>query len=470
MALQSGNRATVLVVDDEEQDRAILSSILRGLDYAVETATNGREALARLDATPVAAIITDLRMPVMDGFELLRTLSGRAHFVPAIVLTSFGDISHAVTIVHDLQAFWFLEKPAQPAVLATLVSRAIKYGELHRGTKLLERQLSQQGVLGEMIGNSRAMRQAFALIERAASAQAPVLITGESGTGKEMAARAIHRLSARSGGPFVGINCAALPGELIESELFGHERGAFTGAAGRHEGCFEQANHGTLLLDEIGEMPLGMQARLLRVLEESTVRRIGGSTENRIDVRVVAATNRPISGPETEKVLRKDLLYRLNVFHVHLPPLRERTEDIPDISKAIIGTLNEKHDCAVEGLHRDVLKRFASHSWPGNVRELRNVLEWAVITARTGLIQTWQLPKNFSIPSKPAASASAHVSDGATRFALGRSLEEVKMEYVEETLKSVNNDRRRAAQMLGVSLRTLYNWLPEARKSAKAGS
>ncbi len=470
MTLQPANRPPVLVVDDEERDRAILSNILRPLGYAVETAANGREALARFDAIPVAAIVTDLRMPVMDGFEFLRALNGRPRFVPTIVLTNVGDVGQAVSIVHDLQAFWFLEKPARPAVLATLVERAIKYGELHRGKELLERQLSQQGMLGEMAGNSRAMRQVFDLIQMAAPAQAPVLITGESGTGKEMAARAIHRLSPRSSGPFVAINCAAVPADLIESELFGHEKGSFTGAVARHEGCFEQANRGTLLLDEIGEMPQSMQARLLRVLEESTIRRVGGTGENPVDVRILAATNRVIRGTGTDKSLRRDLLYRLNVFHINLPHLRERKEDIPDIAKAIIGILNEKHECSVQTLHRDVQRRFASHSWPGNVRELRNVLEWAVITARTGLIQTWHLPKSFPASRERAVAAPSPLSDGAARFALGRNLKDIKLEYVEETLRSVNNDRRRAAQMLGVSLRTLYNWVPESRKTVRAGS
>src|SRR5580658_884979 len=220
----------VLVVDDDEQDRSALTSIVEALGYSVETAADGREALAKLETMHVGAILTDLLMPVMDGFEFLRALIDRGQFAPAIVLTSLGDIEHAVTIVHELQAFWFLEKPAQPAVLGPLLDRAIKYGELLRGTERLQRQLSQQGVLGEMVGASRAMQQVYTLIQRVAPTQASVLITGESGTGKEMVARAIHRLSARSSGPFVAINCAAVPSELIESELFGHEKGSFTGA------------------------------------------------------------------------------------------------------------------------------------------------------------------------------------------------------------------------------------------------
>ena len=457
MPFHPAETPTVLVVDDDEQDRSILSGIVSSLGYAVETAGDGREALAKLESTPVSAIVTDLMMPKMDGFELLRTLAERGQFAPTIVLTSFGDMGQAVTIVHELQAFWFLEKPAQPAVLAPLLDRAIKYGELLRGTALLQRQLSQQGVLGNMVGSSRPMQQVFGLIQRVAPTQASVLITGESGTGKEMVARAIHRLSPRSAGPFVAINCAAVPSELIESELFGHEKGAFTGAVGRHLGCFEQAHRGTLLLDEIGEMPLGMQARLLRALEESKVRRVGGSDEISVDVRILAATNRPVEGSLHDRVLREDLFYRLNVFNIHLPPLRQRKEDIPQIAKAIIDGLNQKHDCAVTALHRDALQRMLAHPWPGNVRELRNVLEWAVITAQKDLILPRHLPKlqGSSAGSDAAQPARPLDEDGVLRVELGRTLDEVEKEYMTETLKSVNNDRKRAAQILGISLRTL---------------
>ncbi len=469
MPFHPADTPTILVVDDDEQDRGILSGIVSSLGYTVETAGDGREALAKLDTTPVSAIVTDLMMPKMDGFELLRTLIDRGQFAPAIVLTSFGDMNQAVTIVHELQAFWFLEKPAQPAVLAPLLDRAIKYGELLRGTALLQRQLSQHGVLNDMVGSSRVMQQVFALIQRVAPTQASVLITGESGTGKEMVARAIHRLSPRSNGPFVAINCAAVPSELIESELFGHEKGSFTGAVGRHLGCFEQANRGTLLLDEIGEMPLGMQARLLRALEESKVRRVGGSDEIPVDVRILAATNRPVEGSLQDKALREDLFYRLNVFNIHLPPLRQRKDDLAQISKTIIDTLNQKHNCSVTAIHRDALQRLIAHSWPGNVRELRNVLEWAVITAQKDLILPVHLPKMLGngANAQAQAPASSRREDGTLRLELGRTLDEIEKEYMTETLKSVNNDRKRAAQILGISLRTLYNRLAES-KSANA--
>jgi DNA-binding NtrC family response regulator len=469
MALELTESPVVLLVDDNEQERSTLSGIVSSLGYQVETAADGKEALAKLDAAPASAIVTDLMMPRMDGFELLRTLAGQGDLTPAIVLTSFGDLGQAATLVHDLQAFWFLEKPALAAVLASLLDRAIKYGELLKGTERLQRELGQHGVLGEMVGTSKAMQQAYLLIQRVAPTHASVLITGESGTGKEMAARAIHRLSPRSGGPFIAVNCAALPADLIESELFGHEKGSFTGAVGRHLGCFEQADQGTLLLDEIGEMPIAMQVRLLRVLEESKVRRIGGSQDIPIDVRILAATNRSLDRATVANYLREDLYYRLNVFNIHLPPLRERRDDIAQLAEVMIGLLNQKHHCSATSLHPDALQRLVMHSWPGNARELRNVLEWAVITAHDGLILPQHLPKTLGTGGATTASsrltAPSNAGDRSLQFEVGRTLDEIEKEYVLETLKVLNNDRKRAAQSLGISVRTLYNWLSESKRA-----
>jgi DNA-binding NtrC family response regulator len=402
-------------------------------------------------------------MPRMDGFQLLRALIDRGESTPAIVLTGFDSISHAVSIVHELRAFWFLGKPAHRDVLGVLLARAIEHGNLVKEAGRLQRQLSQQGVLGELVGSSEPMQRVYALIQRVAPTNASVLITGESGTGKEMISRTIHRLSDRAGAPFVAINCAALPAELIESELFGHEKGAFTGAANRHPGCFEQAHGGTLLLDEIGEMPLAMQARLLRVLEESSVRRLGGTAEIPVDVRVLAATNRAVETALERKALREDLYYRLNVFRIHAPPLRERKDDIPQLAKAIVGDLNRKHDCSVNSLHRETLERLTAHCWPGNVRELRNVLEWGVITAHSDAIMPAHLPK---LMGARTSTEERHSEDGI-RFETGRALEEVEREYTLATLKSVHNDRKKAAQLLGVSLRTLCSRLAEIKSRSQ---
>ena len=328
--------ARILVVDDDPAERLSLSRMISALGYLVETAEHGEEALEKLGSISVDAIVTDLIMPQMDGFGLLRALLERGDLTPAIVLTGFGSIDKAISIVHDLHAFWFLEKPAPSAALASLLERAIRYKALLGETARLQRQLSQHGVLGDLVGTSPAMRHVFAMVEQVAPSSAPVLITGESGTGKERVAAAIHRFSSRASGPFVAVNCAALPENLIESELFGHERGAFTGAVGRREGCFEMAHRGTLFLDEIGDMPFAMQAKLLRVLEDSRVRRLGGKMEIAVDVRVLAATNRPVQEALEKKLLREDLFYRLNVFHIDLPPLRHRKEDIPALAQSLI--------------------------------------------------------------------------------------------------------------------------------------
>jgi DNA-binding NtrC family response regulator len=403
--MAGGGAARVLVVDDDARQRAILAEMVGSLGYSVVTAADGQEALDIQSQNPASVILSDLIMPRMDGFELLRKLEARGDRTPTIVLTGFGSVEKAISVVLDLKAFWFLEKPVQPGVVRALIERAATQNRLVEETELLNRQLSYHGVLGDLVGGSAKMREVFSLIVQVAPTTASVLITGESGTGKELVARAIHRLSQRSGGPFIAINCAALTETLIESELFGHEKGAFTGAVERHAGCFEQANNGTVLLDEIAEMPIGTQAKLLRVLEDRKVRRLGGKVDLPVEVRVIAATNRPPEEAIKDKHLREDLYYRLNVFHISLPPLRERKEDIAPISEAIVGNLNKKHGCRITGLHPSVLERLNRHSWPGNVRELRNVLERAVIIAGEGLIQPKHLALDAGEPEPAPAAA-----------------------------------------------------------------
>jgi transcriptional regulator with PAS, ATPase and Fis domain len=299
------------------------------------------------------------------------------------------------------------------------------------------------------------MMEIFSLIRQVAPTSASVLVSGESGTGKELVARAIHGLSPRRDAPFVAVNCAALPESLMESELFGHEKGSFTGAIGRHAGCFEQAQNGTLLLDEIGEMPIGTQAKLLRVIEESKVRRLGGSADIPISVRVLAATNRQPELAVKNKILREDLFYRLNVFHILLPPLRERRQDIPAIAAALLVGLNRKHGCKVTGLSLEVLESLAGNAWPGNVRELRNLMERAVIMANEGEIQLRHLPG----ASAPKSTAAQAVPDDVLQVRVGSRMSDVEESYVRLTLKHVNNNKRRAADMLGLCLRTLHNKL-----------
>jgi DNA-binding NtrC family response regulator len=449
-----------LVVDDDERDRTLLAGMISSLGYRVETAVDGEDALAKLDQFPISLILTDLMMPKVDGFGLLKMLAATGHNPPVIVLTAVGSIEDAVSVVHDMQAFWFLEKPPQLGTLETLIHRALQHNKLMRETERLQRELSYQGVLGDLVGKNQGMRHLFSLIQKVAPTQASVLITGESGTGKEMVARAIHQYSSRANGRFVPINCAALPQELIESELFGYEKGAFTGAMNRHAGCFEQADGGTLFLDEIADMPMVMQARLLRVLEESKVRRLGGTGEIAVDVRVLAATNRRVEDADRAS-LREDLYYRLNVFRIHLPPLRERKDDIALLAQTIISKLNEKHGAEISHLHPDTLEKLEAHSWPGNVRELRNVLEWAVITSAKGAILPEHLPKSLTSPSPSAASHAAVAADDPKifRYGIGCALEDLEEAYIRNTLNLTSNNRKEAARLLGISLRTLYNRL-----------
>jgi transcriptional regulator with PAS, ATPase and Fis domain len=322
------------------------------------------------------------------------------------------------------------------------------------------------------VGTSPRMQEIFALLQQAGPSKACVLITGESGTGKELIARTLHALSPRKNGPFIAINCAALPETLIESELFGHEKGSFTGASERRAGCFEVAQHGTLLLDEIGEMPMQTQAKLLRILEDSKVRRLGGRAEFEVDVRVVAATNKVPEEAVQGGHLREDLFYRLNVFHVHLPPLRERNGDIQPVAEALLVDLNRKHDCRVADIAPAVIEALKRHHWPGNVRELRNVLERAVILAGEGTIEVRHLPgflqvqSSIAVPTTAGAAAApqpaAAPDDGeAVRFQIGTTVEEAEKGLILRTLEHTRNNKTRAAEILGISLKTLHNKLKE---------
>ena len=451
----------ILIVDDDERQRQVLVAMLAGDDFETQVAGDGQEALERLAAFNADVVVTDLIMPRMDGYELLRYLKQRGDQTPVIALTGFGSIEKALSAVHDLKAFWFLEKPVEPRAFKILLERAIDFNRSLRKTEELKRELSLRGVLGQLVGTSPAMQQIFSLIRQVAPTSASVLICGESGTGKELVAREIHNCSPRSNGPFVAINAAALPETLIESELFGHEKGAFTGAAERAAGCFEQAHGGTLLLDEIGEMPMATQPKLLRVLEDLRVRRLGGKHEIAVDARILAATSQ-----ELDTHLRQELYYRLSVFQIRIPPLRDRKEDIGPIAEVILQKINAKHGTRITGIDAEVMSALHRHNWPGNVRELRNTLERASIVAGEGMIQLSDLASpSFGVSSGRTEVAAPRVAE-ATGLQPWQSLTEIDDAYIKLTLDHVEGNRKRAAEILGISLRTLQGRIAEMRKNA----
>jgi DNA-binding NtrC family response regulator len=445
--------ASVLIVDDEAPEREGLAVLLKRWGYETEMASDGEEALGKVSTFDPMVVISDLRMPGMGGMELLKQLRDAGSAATFIILTGQGSIEEAVEAT-KLGAYNFLEKPLDSNRLQVELRNCLQRWEDERKLDIAHRRLRDAGILGSLIGQSKPMQQVLSLISQVAPARAPVLITGESGTGKELAARTIHELSPRSAKPFVAVNCAAIPESLMESEIFGHERGAFTGAMERRAGCFELADRGTLLLDEVGEMPIATQAKLLRVLEDSKVRRLGSKAEISVDVRVLAATNKIPEKAVTEGQLRSDLYYRLNVVQINMPPLRDHLEDLPDLAASLLRDLNSKHGSAVKVVAEDVLEMFRGYSWPGNVRELRNTLERAVLTVSGEVLTKEHLSPDFGRPLRTSGD------DGLTLRA-GMTVAEVERRLIQETLNFTHNNKTRAAEMLGISLKTLHNKLKE---------
>jgi DNA-binding NtrC family response regulator len=456
------NPVKVLIVEDEPHALMGLAELISGWGYSTEIARDGIEGWDKILAWNPAIVVTDLKMPRLDGIGLLVRLAEEGHTfrsgIAVVLLTAQGSIQVAVDAM-KLGAYDFLLKPVDATRLRNILANATRQLATQIELEIARRRLRESGVLGSMVGTSRSMREIFALIEQIAPSNVSVLITGESGTGKELVARTLHDLSPRKVHPFVAVNCAAIPETLIESEIFGHERGAFTGAVERRIGCFELATGGTLLLDELAEMPIGTQAKLLRVLEERKLRRLGARTEVDVDVRVLAATNRDPGDAITSGSLRSDLFYRLNVFHIHMPPLRTHLEDLPSMAEAMLVEMNLKHGRRVSGVAPSILDRMMAYHWPGNARELRNTIERAVILCPDGMpLDAGHLTPGFG-HSQPAPALADDSSLVPVR--VGNTVDEAERLLILRTLEATGQNKTRAAEILGVSLKTLHNKLKE---------
>src|SRR5215471_12372117 len=449
----------VLIVEDDPAARIGLEQLVKSWGFLAESASDGEEALEKVTSFRPAIVITDLVMPRMDGLALLRALPQTGSDVTTLLLTAQGTVETAVEAMKE-GAYDYLTKPVDIQRLKILLDKIVERLETMREVKALRRQLREHGTFGSLIGNSPEMRKIYQVVEQAAPTAASVLITGESGTGKELIAQTIHQLSPRSGFPFIAINCAAIPETLLESEIFGHEKGAFTGAADRRQGCFELADRGTLFLDEIGEMTPATQVKLLRVLQERKFRRLGGKNEQSVDVRVIAATNIDPADAVQKGKLREDLYYRLNVFALTLPPLRDRKEDLPLLVQAFIAEFNVRNQKAIAGVDNQVMRLFEQHTWPGNVRELRNVIERATILAPGPLIDIRQMPP--TLLHEPQAPQQAQVA-----LAPGTTVEEAERRLIMMTLAHTGDNKTRAAEILGISLKTLHNKLNKLRLRPK---
>ncbi len=443
-------KTKILVVDDEEAMREVLEMRLGQWGFEVRAAGDGFEGERLARSFRPDIVISDVIMPEISGMDLLRVLKADDPDRPVVLVTAQGSIDLAVEAMKQ-GAHDFITKPLDYQKLRAVVEAAITELSQRHESRLLDDRLEEGAGFGDFVGTSAPMREAYELIASVGSSDAAVIITGESGTGKELAARTVHNLSARSKGPFVAINTAAIPENLMESEIFGHEKGAFTGAVGVRPGCFELANRGTLFLDEIAEMPVALQPKLLRVLEDRKVRRLGGSQEIAVDVRIIAATNQEPRSSVANGRLREDLFYRLNVFTLLLPPLRERRGDIGLLAQHFIREFNTKHRAQVRGVRDETLELLERYGWPGNVRELRNIMERAVILAKDKWIERSHLPA-YLIGSQPASAQKISLPPSITAA-------EVEKELILRTLEATGNNKAEAARRLGIDVKTVRNKL-----------
>ena len=440
---------SVLVVDDDELVNEFLTETLQRAGYTCDTALSGEVGLDKFRDGCFDIVLTDLKMPQMDGMGLLDRIMQVAPETPVVVMTAYGTVDTAVKAIKK-GAYHFLLKPITPETLEVELNRISELLDLRSQNETLRRDLADK--FRNIVGKSKVMREVFELIQTVSNARTTILLTGASGTGKELVARAIHTSSNRSDGPFIKLNCAALPENLVEAELFGYEKGAFTDAKKTNRGRFELADGGTLLLDEISEMPLNLQSKLLRVIQEREFERVGSSTTISVDVRLIATTNRNLRQYIADGRFREDLYYRLNVIPIYLPPLKDRKEDIPVLAEHFIEMFNKENNRQVKGINQQALRFFMKYNWPGNVRELGNLIERAVVTARSDYLTEDDFPIELAIGT---------VDAGELELRVPMKLEEGSRYLILKTLEKFNGNKTRAAEALGITTRTIRNKLAE---------
>jgi two-component system, NtrC family, response regulator AtoC len=441
---------SVLLVDDEPKMRDVLSTALEGFGYRSLSAANGEAALDLLEQEDVDLVLTDLRMPSMGGLDLLSAVKRRSPNLPVVLMTAYGSVKDAVQAMKD-GAFDFVVKPFEIDELAAVLGNALKLHDALRDNQRLRAELEGRYSFTNLIGSSPAFRAVITAIGEVCESKATVLVTGESGTGKEMVARAIHFNSSRKSGPFVALNCAAIPEGLLESELFGHVKGAFTGAVANRSGRFAQAHGGTLFLDEIGDMPIATQAKILRVLQERSFEPVGSTQTREVDVRLLAATNKGLQEEVRERRFREDLYYRLNVFPIALPPLRERIEDIPALAEHFIEQIGANIGKRINGFTPAAIKAMGDYEWPGNIRELQNCIERSIIVAKNPLVDVGDLPRYLFQQREERADS------GRIPSALDEELERIERRFIVAALQKTHGIQVKAADLLGITERSLWH-------------
>jgi len=453
----------VLIVDDEQNLRHMLQTLLRREGYEPVGVASVDGALREIEDRPYDIVITDLRMPDRSGMELVDEVKRRNLGITVVVMTAYGSRDVAIEAMKR-GAYDYISKPFEADEIVLLLRKAEERERLFRENQFLHRQIQAGGqepeaALGDLVARSRQMLDLFRTVRKIAEFKTTVLIGGESGTGKELIARAIHRLSPRSQGPFIAVNCGAIPDTLLESELFGHRKGAFTDANRDRKGLFEEASTGTLFLDEVGELPLGLQVKMLRVLQEGEIRRLGDSQDIKVDVRVVAATARDLAAEVAQGRFREDLFYRLNVFALHLPALRERREDIPILVEHFLARMNARMGLAVEGTTAEAMRLLVDYDWPGNVRELENCIERAIVLAEGSRIDVDSLPERLQVAATPAPAVTEPADDGD--LSIKRASRRSEEALIRRALQKTRGNRTRAAELLEISHRALLYKIKE---------